>query len=830
MTGNPGTTGGPDVPVPDVPVPDVPVPDVFGRLAGQEQVVAQLRAAAAAGPGGTGHAWLFTGPPGSGRSTAARAFAAAVLCENGGCGHCPSCRQVAAGTHADLLLVQPDGLSYGVKQTRDLVLRAATAPVYGRFRVVLFEDADRATEQAANALLKAIEEPAPRTIWLLCAPSAADLPVTIRSRCRLVTLRIPPAQAVAEVLAAEGVPQDQALLAARAAQGHIGRARRLATDPDAAARRAEVLRLPSRATSLGPALAAAASLVKAAEAEAAAVSEELDVPEREALRKAFGEGSTGNLGVSTPIVTMVSSHGCPTSDDLGQDALRARSWPGSDQVTGIVGGRDRDAGATRQVVGSSSASHSVGQPPRPAAPPILTESHSGNGVRNHLGARECQSSGVEAFLCRAARPNDAWDRCLWIDWRTHKPCRYLSDSGTGYTVLIDFERMFDCANGGGSAALIHGGLMAKARTKFVCQHCGLESPAMYGRCPECGAWNSMVETIEAQPGRSERPVRGKGASLHIVPLESVVSAEDQRQVIPISELNRVLGGGLVPGSLVLVGGDPGIGKSTLLLQAASMLAHSAPPVLYVSAEESAQQVRLRADRLGLGTQGLFVLSETRLDDVLAAAEELNPSLLIVDSIQTVYLDDLTSAAGSVSQVRECTSRIMQFAKPRQLPVFLVGHVTKEGAIAGPRVLEHMVDAVVYLEGDRFHQFRILRAVKNRFGSTDEVGVFEMADAGMREVLNPSEVFLQERAGNSAGSAIAVTMEGTRPILLEVQALTANSALGMPRRSANGFDSNRVQMLVAVLSKRVGLPLGGQDIYVNIVGGFTGSSSLQSISR
>jgi DNA polymerase-3 subunit delta' len=276
------------------------VPDVFGRLAGQEQVVAQLRAAAAAGPGGTGHAWLFTGPPGSGRSTAARAFAAAVLCQNGGCGHCPSCRQVAAGTHADLLLIQPDGLSYGVKQTRDLVLRAATAPVYGRFRVVLFEDADRATEQAANALLKAIEEPAPRTIWLLCAPSAADLPVTIRSRCRLVTLRIPPAQAVAEVLAAEGVPQDQALLAARAAQGHIGRARRLATDPDAAARRAEVLRLPSRATSLGPALAAAASLVKAAEAEAAAVSEELDVPEREALRKAFGEGSTGK-GVATAL-------------------------------------------------------------------------------------------------------------------------------------------------------------------------------------------------------------------------------------------------------------------------------------------------------------------------------------------------------------------------------------------------------------------------------------------------------------------------------------------------------------------------------------------------
>jgi DNA repair protein RadA/Sms len=360
--------------------------------------------------------------------------------------------------------------------------------------------------------------------------------------------------------------------------------------------------------------------------------------------------------------------------------------------------------------------------------------------------------------------------------------------------------------------------MPKARTKFVCQNCGLESPAMYGRCPECGAWNSMVETIETPAARSDGAARSRSTTLHVVPLESVESAEEHRHVIPISELNRVLGGGLVPGSLVLVGGDPGIGKSTLLLQAASLLAQSTPPVLYVSAEESAQQVRLRADRLGLGTRGLYVLSETRLDDVLAEAEKLNPSLLIIDSIQTVYLDDLTSAAGSVSQVRECTSRIMQFAKPRQLPVFLVGHVTKEGAIAGPRVLEHMVDAVVYLEGDRFHQFRIQRAVKNRFGSTDEVGVFEMADAGMREVRNPSEVFLQERAGNAAGSAIAVTMEGSRPILLEVQALTANSVLGMPRRTANGFDANRVQMLVAVLSKRVGLPLGGQDIYVNIVGG------------
>ncbi|HEU5424174.1 MAG TPA: LAGLIDADG family homing endonuclease, partial [Nitrolancea sp.] len=260
----------------------------------------------------------------------------------------------------------------------------------------------------------------------------------------------------------------------------------------------------------------------------------------------------------------------------------------------------------------------------------------------------------------------------------------------------------------------------------------------------------------------------------------------------------------VPGKANFVANDLVIHNSTLLLQTASQLAERIGTVLYVSAEESAQQVRLRADRLGLRPESLFVLSETNLDSMLVAAEQLDPGLLIVDSIQTVYLDDLTSAAGSVSQVRECTSRLMQFAKPRGLPVLIVGHVTKEGAIAGPRVLEHMVDAVLYLEGDRYHQYRVLRAVKNRFGSTDEVGVFEMADIGMREVRNPSEAFLMERDGNAAGSAVAVTIEGTRPILLEVQGLTTASSFGQPRRTANGFDSNRLQMLVAVLSKRVGL--------------------------
>ena len=264
---------------------------VWDQLAGQEAVVGQLQAAVA---GGMTHAWLFTGPPGSGRSVAARAFAAALLCENGGCGVCPSCRQVRAGTHADLLLVRPEGLSYGVKQTRDLVLRAAGAPAGGRWLVVLFEDADRCTEQAANALLKAIEEPAPRTVWLLCAPSAEDLVTTIRSRCRVVTLRVPPSEAVARVLMErDGIDHDRALAAARAAQGHVGRARRLVTDPSAAARRAAVLQVPVQATSLGPALAVAASLVKSAEDEAKSVTEQLDEPEREALRQAFGEGSTG---------------------------------------------------------------------------------------------------------------------------------------------------------------------------------------------------------------------------------------------------------------------------------------------------------------------------------------------------------------------------------------------------------------------------------------------------------------------------------------------------------------------------------------------------------
>lgn len=355
----------------------------------------------------------------------------------------------------------------------------------------------------------------------------------------------------------------------------------------------------------------------------------------------------------------------------------------------------------------------------------------------------------------------------------------------------------------------------KSRTKFVCQQCGMESPAYYGRCPGCGAWSSLVETLVEQ--RSDGSAR-RATRVTARPLRGVPSADVSRRQLPLSEFSRVLGGGVVPGSLVLIGGDPGIGKSTLLLQAAAGLASDEALVMYVTAEESDQQLKLRADRLGIDAESLFVLSETNLDATIEAAEQLRPQVIIIDSIQTVYTDDITSAAGSVSQVRECTARLMSYAKPRGVAVFLVGHVTKEGAIAGPRVLEHMVDAVLYLEGERFQQYRILRAVKNRFGSTDEVGVFEMVESGMREVRNPSEAFLQERPGNASGSAVTVTMEGTRPILVEVQGLTSPALYGAARRTANGFDINRLAMLVAVLSKRVGLGLADQDVFVNVVGG------------
>jgi DNA repair protein RadA/Sms len=300
---------------------------------------------------------------------------------------------------------------------------------------------------------------------------------------------------------------------------------------------------------------------------------------------------------------------------------------------------------------------------------------------------------------------------------------------------------------------------------------------------------------------------------------TAISAEGFARIpVPMDEFNRALGGGIVPGSVILIGGDPGIGKSTLLLQISALLADSGQTTLYVSGEESVQQVKMRADRLGIAADKLFLLSETNLNHILSQIDALQPQLAIVDSIQSVYLEDLESSAGSIGQVRECAATLLRLAKSRHIPMFIVGHVTKEGAIAGPRVLEHMVDTVLYLEGERFHAYRLLRSVKNRFGSTDEVGVFEMGESGLAEISNPSQAFLSERLASATGSAVAVTMEGTRPLLVEIQGLTTPTSTGLPRRTANGIDFNRTLLLVAVLSKRVGYKLGTHDVFVNVVGG------------
>lgn len=366
--------------------------------------------------------------------------------------------------------------------------------------------------------------------------------------------------------------------------------------------------------------------------------------------------------------------------------------------------------------------------------------------------------------------------------------------------------------------------MAKIHTRFVCQSCGRAAAKALGRCPQCGEWNTYVEELVAdEPAR--RAASSNGATVAAPkPLAQIEGgAESERMPLSIGEFARVLGGGIVPGSLVLIGGDPGIGKSTLLLQTAmQMAAHDR--VLYVSGEESPSQIKMRADRLSADQSinrlidSLFLVTETNLDAILHHVEQIKPRLLIIDSIQTVYDPQIDSSAGSVTQLRECSDRFRQLAKSSGLAVFLIGHVTKEGVIAGPRLLEHMVDTVLYLEGDRFQSFRLLRAVKNRFGATAEVGVFEMVGHGMQEVPNPSEAFLAERVVNAAGSAIAVTMEGTRPLLVEVQGLTSPSAFGNPRRSGNGVDSNRLLLITAVLTRRLGLPLAEQDVFVNVVGG------------
>jgi DNA repair protein RadA/Sms len=361
--------------------------------------------------------------------------------------------------------------------------------------------------------------------------------------------------------------------------------------------------------------------------------------------------------------------------------------------------------------------------------------------------------------------------------------------------------------------------MAKTKTHFTCQSCGYQSPKWLGRCTDCGAWGSLVEEVD-EGGAQARPAWGaSGGQAKPVLLKDVESTGEARRLTAIAELDRVLGGGVVQGSLVLVGGDPGIGKSTLLLMAVDKLARDRP-ALYVSGEESLKQTRMRAERLKVMGEQLHLFAETDLEKVLTQAEKLAPGCLVIDSIQTMYLPELGSAPGSVSQVRECAGRLMAYAKKTGVPTFMVGHVTKDGSIAGPRVLEHMVDTVLYFEGERGHPFRILRAHKNRFGSTNEIGVFEMKGAGLVEVPDPSALFLEERPRGASGSVVTSTLNGTRPILVEVQALVAPTGYGTARRTAIGVDSNRVALLAAVLEKKQDVPLLGCDLFVNVAGGMT----------
>ncbi len=360
--------------------------------------------------------------------------------------------------------------------------------------------------------------------------------------------------------------------------------------------------------------------------------------------------------------------------------------------------------------------------------------------------------------------------------------------------------------------------MAKRRTQYICQSCGRITPAFMGKCPRCGQFDTMVEQVIEEAIEKDKSRRHVVSTSQVQRLSEVTSDGIDRFSLPLTEFSRVLGGGMVPGSLILVGGDPGIGKSTLLLEVASIIANEHGPALYVSGEESARQIKMRADRLSLAAHDLYLVTETNMGAILDHVNSIKPLLLIVDSIQTTYVEESRSGAGSVSQVRQCASRFQELAKESGVTIFLVGHVTKEGAIAGPRVLEHIVDTVLYLEGDQFHRYRLLRSVKNRFGATSEVGVFEMAEKGMIEVPNPSEAFLAERQVNAPGSAIAVTLEGTRPLLVEIQALASSTTFPNPRRTANGIDYNRLLLLTAVLSRRVRVPVHDKDVFVNVVGG------------
>ena len=361
--------------------------------------------------------------------------------------------------------------------------------------------------------------------------------------------------------------------------------------------------------------------------------------------------------------------------------------------------------------------------------------------------------------------------------------------------------------------------MARARVVYECQNCGFQSPKWLGRCPDCGRWDSLVEEAVAPQAGAARD-GDAGPARAPSPMHEVTADTDSRLRSGIEEFDRVLGGGLVDGSAVLIGGDPGIGKSTLLLQAVAALSHDGPPCLYVSGEESEQQVKMRGRRISLASSSLLVLSETSLERILEQVRTVKPAVLVVDSIQTVHTSAIPSAPGSIGQVRECSAALISMAKKSGVAMFLVGHVTKDGAIAGPRVLEHMVDTVLYFEGERGHSFRILRAVKNRFGSTNEIGVFEMQEAGLREVSNPSQIFLSERPLGGSGSVVVPSMEGTRPILVEIQSLVTRSYLNLPRRTCIGVDANRLALILAILEKRKGMNFFDKDVFINVAGGVT----------
>lgn len=359
--------------------------------------------------------------------------------------------------------------------------------------------------------------------------------------------------------------------------------------------------------------------------------------------------------------------------------------------------------------------------------------------------------------------------------------------------------------------------MAKTKTIWFCTECGADFPKWQGKCPSCGAWNSLIEEKIA-PSKNKSGISNLNTKSEPQAVSEIIVSEEQRIKMPSQELNRVLGGGLVAGSLVLIGGEPGIGKSTLVLQ--NILSIKSRKILYVSGEESASQLKMRADRIGRASDNVMIACETSLENIMSHIESINPQIVVIDSIQTIASEDIESAAGSVSQVRECAARLLKYAKTSGVPIIIIGHINKEGSIAGPKVLEHIVDAVLQFEGDNHYMYRLLRSIKNRFGSTAEIGIYEMCQRGLREVTNPSEILMghQEIDGDLSGSTIGITLEGIRPFLIEIQALVSTAAYGTPQRSVTGFDAKRMNMLLAVLEKRVGFKLGQKDVFLNIAGG------------